>query len=88
MKVVNKWCPKCTSSNVIDCDDKEIRDAIKKDSNVSKIVKAYKARQLLPTKECSHPVHSNPGLIAPCPECGADDSFSLYASLGYSGEGE
>ena len=25
-------------------------------------------------KQCEHPVHKNPGLIAPCPECGADDS--------------
>ena len=21
---------------------------------------------------CTHPVHSNPGLVAPCPECGED----------------
>jgi len=23
---------------------------------------------------CDHPVHTNPGLVAPCPKCGADDA--------------
>lgn len=23
------------------------------------------------TQQCQHPVHDNPGLVAPCPECGA-----------------
>jgi len=26
------------------------------------------------TRQCEHPVHKNPGLVAPCPECGADDA--------------
>lgn len=26
-------------------------------------------------RECQHPVHSNPGLVAPCPECGADEDI-------------
>lgn len=38
---------------------------------------------------CRHPVHSNPGLVAPCPECGADsdgDGLDDVLSEGFQDE--
>lgn len=75
---VDGWVPgefgieRCDNCKRFKCDD----DAAKHVQHVinTLVANAYVKPNTDKIKEvCEHPVHSNPGLIVPCPECNANN---------------